>query len=190
MARVAYIRVSSAGQSLEVQRSKMMAEGVEADHIFAEKRSGVDRSRPALKEALRFVRRGDTFLITKIDRLARSATDLLNIVRQLEAKGVSLNILDQNIDTGTPAGRAMLQMLAVFAEFETAIRSERQTDGIAKAKLDGVKFGRKTQLTTDVITQIRQLRDRGTLIKDIMSQMALSKATIYRALALRPTKND
>lgn len=189
MALVAYIRVSSVGQSLDVQRDKMLGEGVEPDHIFAEKRSGVDGSRPALKDALRFVRKGDTFLITKIDRLARSATDLLNIVKQLEDKGVYLKVIDQSIDTSSPAGRAMLQMLAVFAEFETAIRSERQMDGIAKAKADGVKFGRKAQLTAEVVAEIKLLRSNGVLIKDIMTKTGLSKATVYRALSSKEKWN-
>lgn len=184
MALVAYIRVSSIGQQLSVQHDKMCNAGVEPDHIFAEKKSGVDDNRPALKDALRFVRKGDTFLITKIDRLARSATDLLNIVHQLEDKGVFLRVIDQNIDTSSPAGRAMLQMLAVFAEFENSIRSERQMDGIAKAKNDGIKFGRKAQLTTEVVAEIKQMRGDGVLIKDIMKHTTLSKATVYRALAM------
>ncbi len=182
MSLVAYIRVSSIGQSLEVQRDKMLALGVEPDHIFEEKRSGVDSNRPALKEALRFARKGDTFVITKIDRLARSAADLLAIVKDLQGKGVELRVLDQSIDTSNPAGRAMLQMLGVFAEFETAIRAERQMDGIAKAKAKGTKFGRRTQATPDVVTEIRRLRGEGMLIKDIMARTGLSKATVYRAL--------
>lgn len=182
MSLVAYIRVSSIGQSLEVQRDKMLALGVDPDHIFEEKRSGVDSNRPALKEALRFARKGDTFVITKIDRLARSAADLLAIVKDLQGKGVELRVLDQSIDTSNPAGRAMLQMLGVFAEFETAIRAERQMDGIAKAKAKGTKFGRRTQATPDVVTEIRRLRGEGMLIKDIMARTGLSKATVYRAL--------
>lgn len=182
MAAVAYIRVSSVGQSLEVQRDKVLAAGVEADHIFEEKRSGLDSNRPALKDALRFVRKGDTLVITKIDRLARSASDLLNTVNELKGKGVELRVLDQSIDTSTPAGRAMLQMLAVFAEFETAIRAERQMDGIAKAKADGTKFGRKPQATEDVVSEIRRMRTEGLPIKDIMKATGLSKATVYRAL--------
>lgn len=182
MALVAYIRVSSIGQSLDVQRDKMLAIGVEPDHIFEEKRSGVDSNRPALKEALRFARKGDTFVITKIDRLARSAADLLSIVKDLQGKGVELRVLDQSIDTSNPAGRAMLQMLAVFAEFETAIRAERQMDGIAKAKAKGTKFGRKAQATPDIVREIQRLRGEGALIKDIMARTGLSKATVYRAL--------
>lgn len=184
MTLVAYIRVSSLGQSLEVQRDKMRAIGVEPDHLFEEKRSGVDSNRPALKEALRFARKGDTFVITKIDRLARSATDLLQIVQQLQNKGVALRVLDQQIDTGTPAGKAMLQMLAVFAEFETAIRKERQMDGIAKAKEKGTKFGRKAQVTPKVAADIMAMREGGALIHDIMEKTGLSKASIYRALEM------
>lgn len=182
MTLVAYIRVSSAGQSLEVQRDKMLALGVEPGHLFEEKRSGVDANRPALKEALRFVRRGDTFVITRIDRLARSATDLLSIVKALQDKGVGLRVIDQSIDTGTPAGRAMLQMLAVFAEFETAIRAERQMDGIAKAKERGTRFGRKTQATPDVVENIRRMRAEGLMVREIMEKVGLSKASVYRAL--------
>jgi DNA invertase Pin-like site-specific DNA recombinase len=142
MTQIAYCRVSSVGQSLDVQRDKVTAVGVEPSNIFEEKRSGLDSGRPELKACLRALRKGDVLTITRIDRLARSATDLLNIVRDLGKRGAELKVLDQSIDTGTPAGRAMLQMLAVFAEFETAIRSERQMDGIAKAKAKGVKFGR------------------------------------------------
>ena len=184
MALIAYIRVSSVGQSLEVQRDKMIAFGVQPDHIFEEKRSGVDANRPALKDALRFARKGDTFVISRIDRLARSATDLLSIVKELQNRGVDLHVLDQSIDTSTPAGRAMLQMLAIFAEFETAIRAERQMDGIAKAKADGKKFGRKAKATDDVTADIRRMRDDGLLIREIMTKTGLSKATIYRALNL------
>ena len=190
MALVAYIRVSSLGQSLEVQRDKMRAIGVEPDHIFEEKRSGVDTNRPALKEALRFARKGDAFIITKIDRLARSATDLLQIVQQLQAKGVALRVLDQQIDTGTPAGKAMLQMLAVFAEFETAIRKERQMDGIAKAKEKGTKFGRKAQVTAEIAAQLRSMREDGLLIPDIIQKTGLSKASVYRALELAGRAED
>ena len=94
-----------------------------------------------------------------------------------------MKVLDQSIDTGTPAGRAMLQMLAVFAEFETAIRSERQMDGIAKAKAKGVKFGRKPARTPDKIEEIKSRRENGDTVPEIMRAMGLSKATVYRALS-------
>lgn len=179
---LAYIRVSSVGQSLEVQRDKMVAAGVEPKNLFEEKRSGLDTGRPELKACLRALRRGDTLIITRIDRLARSATDLLNIVRGLEKDGVALRVLDQQIDTSTPAGRAMLQMLAVFAEFETAIRSERQMDGIAKAKAIGTKFGRKVKATPETAAEIVTMRGDGKTVPEIMKATGLSKASVYRAL--------
>ncbi|MEJ1118081.1 recombinase family protein [Phyllobacterium sp. CCNWLW109] len=187
MAQVAYIRVSSVGQSLDVQRDKMLALGIEQENIFEEKRSGLDSSRPALKEALRFARKGDEFIVSRIDRLARSASDLLNIVKELEAKGVTFKVLDQQIDTSTSTGKLLLGVLALIAEFETDIRKERQMDGIAKAKAktgaDAVKFGRKTLVTPEVVSEIVRMRDEGVLIKDIMANTRLSKASVYRALS-------
>ena len=181
MTELAYIRVSSVGQSLDVQRDKVLAAGVTEKNVFEEKRSGLNTGRPELKACLRALRPGDTLVVTKIDRLARSALDLLSIVNQLEKEGVSLRVLDQAIDTGTPAGKALLQMLAVFAEFETAIRSERQMDGIAKAKKNGVRFGRRPKTTPDKVKEIKLMRETMT-VPQIMKATGLSKASIYRAL--------
>ncbi|MFC6446912.1 recombinase family protein [Shinella zoogloeoides] len=185
--RVAYIRVSSVGQNLDVQREKAIAAGVAPENIFEEKKSGTNTNRPALKEALRFVRKGDTFIVSRIDRLARSLADLLAIVKELTDKGVSLHVLDQSIDTSNPAGRAMLQMLGIFAEFEAAIRAERQVDGIASAKDKGVKFGRKLLLTDAKIAEIAQMRRDGLMIKDIIAKTGLKKATVYKALGQATT---
>src|SRR4051794_16924973 len=102
--------------------------------------------RPWLQTLIDFARKGDTIVVTRIDRLARSITDLAAIVRTLEHKGVALRATDQPIDTATAAGRCFLQMLGVFAEFETAIRKERQMEGIAKAKAEGVYKGRKPSI--------------------------------------------
>lgn len=182
MAFVGYARVSTLGQSLEVQREKL--KGVGVDKLFEEKRSGVDANRPALKQCLEYLREGDTMVISRIDRLARSAEDLLRIVRELDGKGVTLRVLDQTIDTRDAAGKAFLGMLAVFAEFETNIRKERQMDGIAKAKAKGTKFGRKLALTTGVIASIKSMRkDEEMTVPEIMAKTGLSKATVYRALS-------
>lgn len=182
MALVGYARVSSIGQSLDVQREKLHGFGV--DKLFEEKRSGVDTNRPALKQCLEYLREGDQLVISRIDRLARSAEDLLRIIRELEGKGVSLKVLDQSIDTKDAAGKAFLGMLAVFAQFETDIRKERQMDGIAKAKAKGVKFGRKAALTEETVQQIKDMREgREMTVPAIMKETGLSKATVYRALA-------
>lgn len=183
MALIGYIRVSSVGQSLEVQREKMLAAGVEPDHIFEEKRSGLDSDRLQLKEAIRFARKGDTFLVSRIDRLARSAADLYRIVDELQGKGVGFRCIDQgDIDTTSKYGRLMFGILSSIAEFETDLRKERQMDGIASARAKGTKFGRKAKATDDVIAAIRQHRDQGLLIREIMAKTGLSKASVYRAL--------
>lgn len=181
MAIIGYARVSSAGQKLEVQREKLLAAGVE--RIYEEKKSGTNTDRQQLQEALAYVREGDTFVVTKIDRLARSAADLLNIVKQLDTKGVQFRVIDQNIDTTTNEGAFMLTMLAAFAQFETAIRADRQADGIAKAKAEGKRFGRKPKATSDVSESIRAMRAEGLMIREIMAKTGLSKATVYRAMA-------
>lgn len=190
MAVIGYARVSSVGQKLDVQREKLIEAYPERDaatgelliRIYEEKKSGTNRNRPELAKALDFVREGDIFVISKIDRLARSANDLLNIYTQLKSKGVKLRMLDQEIDTTTKEGEMVLTMLAAFAQFETAIRSERQMDGIASAKAKGTKFGRKTKATDDIATSIRTMREEGMLIREIMTKTGLSKATVYRAL--------
>lgn len=184
MALIGYIRVSSVGQSLEVQREKMIAAGVEPDHIFEEKRSGLDSDRLQLKDAIRFARKGDTFLVSRIDRLARSAADLYRIVGELQEKGVGFKCIDQgDIDTTSKYGKLMFGILSSIAEFETDLRKERQMDGIASARAKGTKFGRKPKVNGDVTGVIRTLRAEGLMIREIMAHTGLSKATVYRALS-------
>ncbi|MEO1985196.1 MAG: recombinase family protein [Martelella sp.] len=184
MAIIGYARVSSVGQSLDVQRDKLLAAGVEPDDLYEEKKSGLDSERPQLKAAIRYARKGDTFVVSRVDRLARSTADLYRIVTELQTKGVSFKCLDQSeIDTTTKYGKLMFGILSAIAEFETDLRKERQMDGIAKAKAKGTKFGRKGQLTPEIIDQIRQMRGDGLLIKDIMAATELSKASVYRALS-------
>ncbi|MEO9737670.1 MAG: recombinase family protein [Roseobacter sp.] len=180
MALVGYARVSSVGQSLEVQQEKLGEAG--CAEIFAEKRSGLDTERPKLAECLRYVRKGDTLVISRVDRLARSAKHLLSLVSELENKGVTLKVLDQSIDTGDAAGRAFLGMLAVFAQFETDIRKERQMDGIAKAQEKGIKFGRKPRLTTEQEAEARHLRTtEGWSIQRIADHFGISKGLAHKA---------
>lgn len=177
---VGYARVSSLGQSLEVQVDKLKEFG--CIEIFQEKRSGVTATRPALQECLRHVRKGDTLIITKLDRLARSTLDLHRILADLNDKKVGFKVLDQSIDTTTKEGRLMFSILASIAEFETALRAERQKEGILKARQNGVAFGRKAKLTEEQVVEMRQKRSEGVLIKDLMSEYDLSKASVYRLL--------
>src|ERR1700716_4297972 len=137
-----YARVSSADQSLTVQEDVLKAAGCQT--IRSEKVTGTTREgRTELAILLDFIREGDTLVVTRIDRLARSIGDLQDIVRSLKVKGVALRATEQPIDTSTAAGKAFLDMLGVFAEFETNLRRERQLEGIAQAKAKGVYKGRK-----------------------------------------------
>ena len=128
--------------------------------------------------------RAEGSLNLKLDRLARSTVDLYNIVAQLQAKGVAFKVIDDpSIDTTSRTGKLVMGILALIAEFENDIRRERQMDGIAKAKERGIKFGRKLDLTPERVAEIRSLRAAGNTVPDIIRQVGLSKATVYRALA-------
>ena len=178
MERVGYARVSSREQSLEVQLEKLK----DCHKIYREKQSGLDGKREKLKECLDYVRDGDILVVTRLDRLARSTLHLCEIAQLLEKKGVSLLVIDQNIDTGTSSGRLLFNMLGAIAQFETEIRAERQAEGIKKALSKGVKFGRKRTISTEDIEAIKVKRDEGSTIKELMREYNISKASIYRYL--------
>lgn len=178
MAQIGYARVSSVGQSLDVQREKL----AHCDNIFEEKQSGTSDQRPRLKACLEYVREGDVLVITRFDRLARSTLHLCQIAESLKQKGVDLQVLDQSINTGDATGRLLFNMLGAIGQFETEVRAERQMEGIHKAKQRGVAFGRQRKLTKAQVGEIRAKREQGVLIKDLMKDYGLSKASIYRYL--------
>ena len=178
MAQIGYARVSSVGQSLSVQLDKLS----HCDKIFTEKKSGTKDKRERLIACLEYVREEDTLVVTRLDRLARSTLHLCQIASQLQRKGVNLCVLDQNIDTSDATGRLLFNMLGAIAQFETEIRAERQMEGIVKAREQGVRFGRKRKLTTQQIEKLRQRREGGTMIKTLMKDYCISKATVYRYL--------
>jgi DNA invertase Pin-like site-specific DNA recombinase len=181
MTTVGYARVSSTGQDLAVQLKKLEAAG--CNKIFKEKRSGVDAGRPELKRCLDYLREGDTLLVAKIDRLARSTSDLYRTISQLAEKEVAFKVIDDPaIDTTSRTGKLVMGILALIAEFENDIRRERQMDGIAKARDRGVRFGRKPLLVAETIKAVRRLRKAGKTVPEIMRQTSLSKASVYRAL--------
>lgn len=173
-----YARVSSSDQNLSIQEAALRAAG--ATIIRGEKKSGTTtKGRDELATLIEFARAGDTIMVTRIDRLARSIADLAQIVRTLESKGVHLKATEQPIDTSSPAGRAFLQMLGVFAEFETAIRRERQLEGVAKAKANGVYKGRKPSIDAD---RIKQLVAAGKGATEIAKELNIGRASVYRYL--------
>ena len=176
--KVAYLRVSSTSQSLEVQRDAVSKLNVEK--IFEEKVSGTSTiGRDKLRECLDFVREGDELVITRIDRLARSVLDLQTIVKQLNEKGVTLTATEQPIDTKTASGKCFLDMLGVFSEFETNLRRERQLEGIRNAKEKGVYKGRKQNIDVE---QIKKLKEEGYGATQIARELNIHRDSVYRLL--------
>ena len=178
MARIGYARVSTKDQRLEVQLEKLK----DCDKIYEEKLSGTDDKRPKLQECLDYVREGDTLVVTRLDRLARSTLHLCEIAKLLESKGVSLVVIDQSIDTSTSSGRLLFNMLGAIAQFETEIRAERQAEGIRKALNKGVKFGRRALLDEDEIKRLKEKRGQGVTIKELMNEFGIGKVSVYNYL--------
>ena len=178
MAVVGYARVSSVGQSLNVQLDKLK----HCDKIFQETKSGSSSKRPRLKDCLEYLREGDTLVVSRLDRLARSTLHLCQLAEHLEKKQVNLQVLDQNIFTADATGRLLFNMLGAIAQFETEIRAERQMDGIRNAKARGIKLGREKRLTQQQCLDLRHKRQQGVLIKTLMKDYKLSKASVYRYL--------
>jgi len=178
MALVGYARVSSVGQSLTVQLEKLKR----CHKLFQEKKSTASDRRPQLEACLDYVREGDTLVVTRLDRLARSTLHLCQIAAELTRKQVHLQVLDQQINTSTATGRLLFNRLGAIAQFETELRAERQLDGIKKAHERGVHFGRSKQLAPPQILTLQRKRKKGVLIKTLMKEFALSKASVYRYL--------
>jgi DNA invertase Pin-like site-specific DNA recombinase len=183
MALVGYARVSSVGQSLDVQLDKLG----HCDKIFQEKHSGTSGTRPRLHDCLEYVREDDTLVVTRLDRLARSTLHLCQIADELARKRVHLQVLDQHLDTSDATGRLLFNMLGAIGQFETEIRAERQMDGIQKAKARGVRFGPKKKLAPVQIAELHRRRAQGTLIKTLMHDYGLSKVSVYRYLGAANT---
>jgi len=179
MTVIGYARVSTTDQDLSIQKAALKAAGCEV--IRAEKRSGTTtKGRDELKTVLEFLRDGDVLMVTRIDRLARSIGDLQDIVRAVRAHGATLKATEQPIDTSTAAGKCFLDMLGVFAEFETNLRRERQLEGIAKAKAAGVYKGRKPSIDA---VRVRELKGQGHGPAAIAKALKIGRASVYRVLA-------
>ncbi len=166
------------GQSLEVQQDKLR----HCDKLFEEKRSGTSGKHPRLKACLEYVREGDILVVTRLDRLARSTLHLCQIAEELKRKGVDLQVLDQQISTTDATGRLLFNMLGAIAQFETEIRSERQKDGIEKAKARGIPFGRQKTLNSPQRAKYVSKRQQGITIGTLVKEYNISKATVYRYL--------
>jgi DNA invertase Pin-like site-specific DNA recombinase len=178
---IGYARTSTTDQKagLEAQLRDLKVAGCEK--IFVEEVSSVDiANRGQLDGALEFVRLGDTLVVTKLDRLARSVAHLLSIVEIIESKGAALRTLDQAIDTGTPNGRLMLGILGSISQFEREIMLERQREGIAKAKAEGRYKGRKPTARAQSVEVKRLVKDEGLSAVEVAKRLGIGRSSVYR----------
>ena len=176
MAIYGYARVSTTDQDLTIQEEALKAYGCET--IRKEKVSGTSTTgRDELNTLLEFMRKGDILVVTRIDRLARNVRDLQNMVFDLNQKGINIKATEQPIDTSTAAGKCFLDMLGVFASFETELRKERQMEGIKKAKEKGIYKGRKQSIDPD---RIKELTALGMGATAIAKELGIGRASVYR----------
>ena len=177
---VGYARTSTTEQvaGFEAQDRDLRAAGVE--RIFAEQVSSIGE-RVQLEAAISFVRHGDVFTVTKLDRLARSVANMLEIVARLEAKGVTLRILNLGLDTATPTGKLMLTVMGGVAEFERSMMLERQREGIAKAKSEGRYVGRKPTARAKA-DEVRALKVAGKSMREIAEALGISVGSVHGVL--------
>lgn len=175
---VGYARVSSVGQSLELQHEQLTKEGCEK--IFEEKASGADKDRPQLEAMLDFIRDGDTLVVTKLDRVARSMSHFWEIVERLQANGADIRVLNTpGLDTSSPHGRLLMGILSSVAEFERTLIRERQQEGIERAKRAGKYKGRQP-LSETTQREIDALKKQGVQPTEIARQLGIGRATVYK----------
>lgn len=181
MSRIGYCRVSTEDQSLDVQIEKL----TEADcrKIFTDIASGSNTKRKGYLTLLDYLRSGDTLVVTRIDRIARSVLDLQKLVIVLRANGIKLLAIEQPISTDSASGKAFLDMLAVFAEFELNIRKERQLEGILAAKAAGKYKGRKP-LSSDIRHKVDTLYAQRYSVSAIARKLSISRNSVYKILQL------
>jgi DNA invertase Pin-like site-specific DNA recombinase len=178
--RIGYARTSTVEQiaGLEAQDWELREAGVEK--VFSERVSSIAK-REQLEAALEFSRKGDVLVVTKLDRLARSMADLVAITSKLKAKGIELQILAMNLDTTTPTGKLMLNLMGSFAEFEREIMLERQREGVARAKAEG-KYRGRVPTARRKGAEVIQLRDQGVRPEEIAERLGISRASVFRVL--------
>jgi DNA invertase Pin-like site-specific DNA recombinase len=178
---IGYARTSTVEQKAGFEAQRRELKAGKCEKIFEEQVSSIAERRE-LNSALDFAREGDVFVVTKLDRLARSVLDFMQIVKRLESKKVELQILNMNVDTRTPTGRLMLALLSGIAQFEREIMLERQREGIAKAKSEGKYKGRKPH-ASETVENVLKLDRAGIDRASIAKHLSIGIASVYRILA-------
>lgn len=182
--RVGYARVSTQDQKLDLQRQALKAAG--CDLLFEDQASGTRAKRPGLDQALAKLRPGVVLVVWRLDRLGRSLSHLVEVLRFIEAKGAGFVSLTEAIDTTSAGGRLVFHMMAALAEFERALIVERTQAGLSAAKAKGVKLGRRKSLTTSQVKHAIALLEAGESGHAVAQSMKTSRATLYRAIASMP----
>ncbi len=176
---VGYARVSTQDQNPQLQKDALTRAGCEK--IFEEKASGAQRNRPALQEALSYLRKGDTLVIWKLDRLARSLKQLLETVEDLDKQGIGLNSLTENIDTTSAGGKLVFHIFGALAEFERSLIRERTLAGLEAARKQGRVGGRPPALSDEDMTKAKaMLRDPDITTKQVAETLGVSVSTLYK----------
>ncbi len=177
-----YARVSTTQQDEALQRDALEAAGV--DRVYVDHASGATESRPALDELLGQLRAGDTVVIWRLDRLGRSLRHLIDLVAELEQRGVGLRSLTESIDTSTPGGRLIFHVFAALAEFERDLIRERTQAGLAAARARGRVGGRPTVWTQEKLRTARAMHESGEHdVASIARVLGVSRSSVYRALS-------
>ena len=182
MAQVGYARVSAVDQDNSYEHQIKQLEEQGCNPVFSERVSAVSRKRPEFDSALQYLRQGDTLVVCKLDRLARSLADLMDITRTLEDREVSLKVLDMGIDTSTSHGRMVVGIIGSVAQFERELMLERQRIGIAAAKDQGKYKGRKPTAMKKA-AEVKALAEQGVSKVEIAKRLGIGRASVYRALA-------
>ena len=177
-----YCRASTGGQDVGIQRDALLKAGVPEENIVEEYGSGAKRDRAGLKDVLSRLREGDTLVVWKLDRLARSLSHLIFVVEGLEKRGVNFISLTENFDTKTPAGRAFFQMCGVMGELERNLIEERRNAGIAKARAAGKRFGRKPASDP---TATRRAKDGSIIPDDKSGRLAKAILAVQNGASIR-----
>jgi DNA invertase Pin-like site-specific DNA recombinase len=181
--RIGYGRVSTTDQNAGSQEDALKRANV--DRLFIDTFTGTKASRPELDKAREQLREGDVLVITRLDRLGRSAKDLLTIVADLKEKGVELEVLEQSIDTSTAEGKLFFTILSAFGEFEHEIMRSRTMDGLAAARARGRLGGRKPKLSEKQVTEVARLYKEQRPVQEIADLFGVSRPTVYRAIGSR-----
>ncbi|MEB7892033.1 recombinase family protein [Hafnia alvei] len=176
--QIGYIRVSTNDQNIELQEEALIR--AKCDHIFVDKMSGTKAVRPGLKKCLKMLKRGDTLVVWKLDRLGRSAKNMIILLSELDERGIHFRSLTDSIDTSTRMGKLIFTIMSAFAEMERSLIVERTVAGLAAAREKGRVGGRKRVMTDDVVARAKRMFANGATLHQVANIIGVSHITIYK----------